>query len=151
MDVKGRGELLGTFEREGECGATVDMTTMFGGALSRAVRSASIVNGRSLKVVDELAAPAGPARQIRWNLVTGADFEIRPDGIVLHKDGRSMRLKAEGARVHYRRFPSSPSEENLPVSAMEPPVHPLLTVLGFEFTLPAGQGLRLQTTLEPIE
>lgn len=151
MDVKGRGELLGTFEREVECGATVDMTTMFGGALSRAVRSASIVNGRTLKVVDELAAPAGADRKIRWNLVTGADFEIRPDGIVLHKDGRSMRLKAEGARVHYRRFPSAPSEENLPVSAMEPPVHPLLTVLGFDFTLPAGQGLRLQTTLEPIE
>ncbi|HTG56517.1 MAG TPA: heparinase II/III family protein, partial [Niabella sp.] len=98
-NVKGRANIIETFDKDKELGATVDLTQVLN--LHNEVRSASrkavIVADRYLQVDDLIEAGASPV-DIRWNMVTPAIAEIVDDTTIrLSQQGKTMLLMFQGS------------------------------------------------------
>lgn len=94
-NVKGRAEIIKTFENKHELGAKVDLTPVlnFNNELKTATRKATIVDESYLKIEDFIETNAEPA-DLRWNMVTPASAEIVDKNTIrLSQKGKTMFLK----------------------------------------------------------
>ena len=127
--------------------ATFDLAPLFDGDLAKAERTAALCNESYLEVKDVLAAPSDRPAVVRWTMVTEAEPEITPDGILLKKNGITMLLKTEGADVTYKTWSSNPKDYDSPLKDLD--VHyPETHICGYEITIPASAELSLVTTLK---
>ena len=123
--------------------AIVDMSSVFGTSLAKAVRGVAVVDGDHVVVRDEIEA-GGREATIRWNLVTPASVTITgPNSAELTRDGKKLFLRvAEPATVAMKTW------STVPAHAYDSP-NPGTSMVGFEVTLPAGSRQALTVLLVP--
>src|SRR5690606_1973413 len=75
--------------------AVTDMSSVYEGQLTQALRGVAIVDGQYIVVRDELKA--GPQKaNVRWQMLTGADVEITDgNSAILKKDGKQLIFKVD--------------------------------------------------------
>jgi hypothetical protein len=85
-------------------------------------------------------------------MVTAAQPEITPDGILLTKGSASKKLSTSGGNVTYRMWSSNIEDyadvlrvEGKPIEA---PVSKNTYICGYEVDIPAGEEFTLITTLK---
>ncbi len=96
-NVKGKAEIVETFDYGRELGAKVDITSVLnlGNELKSAIRKAVIVDEAFLKIEDVVETNAKPV-DLRWNMVTPASAEIvGKNTIRLSQQGKTMLLKVQ--------------------------------------------------------
>jgi hypothetical protein len=131
--------------------ATFDMTPLFDGDLAKAERTASLCEESFVEIKDVLKAPADRPAHVRWTMVTVAQPEITPDGILLTKGSVSKMLSVSGGKVSYMVWSSNIEDyadvlrvEGKPIEA---PVSKNTYICGYEVDIPAGEEFTLITTL----
>ena len=72
--------------------ATVDMTQVFGGKLTKATRRFMKENDYSILVEDQFTL-SDSTQDITWQLMTTADVEMVDGGAVLRQDGKQLKLE----------------------------------------------------------
>lgn len=132
------------------CGATFDLSPIYGNDLAEAVRTVAIMEDGSLQVRDTLAATDSLDAAIRWNFISGAQPSIGPDGIVLQAKGQTMILQVAGADVEFKQWSIDPKDyPEDPFMAWQ--TKPKDTwACGFEFVIPKGEKRILKVTLQPV-
>ncbi|TZF83186.1 hypothetical protein FW774_12900 [Pedobacter sp. BS3] len=94
-NVKGKAEIIETFDSKKETGAKVDLKPVLNLAdeLKTATRKAVIVEDAYLKIEDFIETNAKPV-DLRWNMVTPASAEIVDKNTIrLSQQGKTMLLK----------------------------------------------------------
>lgn len=131
--------------------ATFDMTPLFDGDLVKAERTAALCGESYVEIKDVLKAPADRPAHVRWTMVTAAQPEITPDGILLTKESASKKLSASGGNVTYRIWSSDiedyPEVLRVGGKPIEAPVSQNTYICGYEVDIPAGEEFTLITTL----
>jgi hypothetical protein len=124
--------------------AVTDISAAYKGDLTKAVRSISIVNKRTVSVRDEIEA-ADTITIVRWTLLTPAQAAITGKNTAeLTQHGKKLVLKVEGpAGVIMKIWPTDP-----PPHDYDAP-NPGTTRIGFEITLPAKAKTTLTVSLTP--
>ncbi len=145
--VSGFAPMTATFTDQGRMGASFDLAAVFGGDLACAERTACIVDSKYLEVNDVLKAPADAPAHVRWTMLTPAEPEVTPDGIILRQGGVAMLLHAEGADLTYTTWSTDPASYESPTAFFETKV-PGTWLVGFETDIPAGAGCNIVTTLK---
>ena len=132
------------------CGATFNLSSIYGDDLAEAIRSVAIMEDGSLQVRDTLAATDSLDAAIRWNFIAGAEPSILPEGILLKTKGKTMVLQVAGADVEYKQWSVDPKDyPEDPFMAWQ--TKPKETwACGFEFVLPKGERRALTVTLKPV-
>ena len=146
----GCAQLLESFCDDSRKGGKFDLTSLFGGDLEYAVRTASIRWNAYLEVRDSLKAPAGKKATVRWSMVTRADAVFCEDGILLSSGGVKMKLSAAQPGVKYHIWSGNPNDYKSKLNVCNEP-NPGVSIVGFEFTLQPGESLNLVTTLRRSE
>ena len=146
----GRAELLKYFCGDSRKGGVFDLTSLFGGDLEYAVRTAAIRWNEYLEVCDSLKAPQGRKATVRWSMVTRAEAKLCEDGILLSSNGITMKLSADQTRVEYHIWSGNPKDYDSKLNICNDP-NPGVSIVGFEFTLQAGESLNVITTLRRNE
>ena len=147
---EGRAELLKSFCDDSRKGGVFDLTSLFGGDLESAVRTAAIRWNAYLEVRDSLKAPQGQKATVRWSMVTRAEAEMCEDGILLSSNGIKMKLSADQKRVKYHIRSGNPKDYNSKLNICNE-ANPGVSIVGFEFTLQPGESLNVVTTLKRVE
>ncbi|MBR1868567.1 MAG: heparinase II/III family protein, partial [Bacteroidales bacterium] len=145
--VKGFAPMTATFTDPARMGASFDLKNVFGGDLRKAERTGAIIDGSYLEITDRLAAPDDRPARVRWTMVTPAEPEITPEGILLRQGSITMILSASGAPLTYKTWSTDPMDYDSPTKTFEPRVNGTWLV-GFETELAAGQSADLVTTLK---
>lgn len=139
--------LVEVYEDENCLGGKFDMSAAFFD-LEKAERTAVIRDRSFLEVTDVLKASGDAPASVRWTLMTSAEPEVCADGIVLRKDGKTMKLSVEGVDVEYRTWPTDPKAyADNPVAFFDEQPKGV-SCCGFVFTLPAGKELSMVTTIK---
>lgn len=146
FDVNGFAELVSVTDDPENMGATFDLTPVYGGEVASAQRTAAIRESKYLEVRDCIEAPADTAAAIRWTLVTPAEPEIVPDGIILRQNGKSVKLCTSVPDVTWRIWSSDPKDYESRTSFFEPVENAF--ICGFETSIPAGAKWEAITTLK---
>jgi hypothetical protein len=120
-----------------------DMSSLYEGQLSQAVRGAAIVDQQYFVVRDELRSGDKNA-SVRWQMVTGAEVAITgKNTATLSKDGKQMTIRVdEPANVTLTTWSSQPATD------YDAP-NPGSIILGFETELPANASATLQVIMVP--
>lgn len=131
------------------CGATYDLSPIYGVDLSLAHRTVALMADGSLCVRDTLAASNTLDAAVRWNFIAGAQPTVRDEGISFEKNGIKMLLYAEGADVRYQQWSVDPKDyPDDPYMAWQ--TKPKDTwACGFEFVIPKGEKRAFTVTLKP--
>lgn len=139
MNEFGVARVIDRFDTPERRGGVMDLSEMIAGQASKAVRSAALIDGHYLEIKDDITALPGKAALVRWTLVTGADVELTPEGIILSQKGKKMLVKAD-CQVSYKTWSSDPADyDDNPVRAFEAQMKKYpLRMCGFEFDIPAG-------------
>lgn len=143
--VKGNVPLLQTYTKDAKLGASLDMTSLFGGDLKKATREVALIKERYLLVTDRVQAAGEPA-SVRWTMVTSAT----PKQI----DAHTMELTKEGKKLHL--IIESPSAasfsviDNVPSHSYDAPNPGSVRIL-FNADLKAGQKETLKVRFVPIK
>lgn len=139
MNEMGVARIVDSFDTPERRGGAMDLTDMFYGQVSKAVRSVALIDGHDLEIKDDIEASRESSAHIRWTLVTGADVEVTSDGIILSQKGKKMIVKADFP-VTYRTWSADPADyDDNPVRAYEAQMEKYPQKLcGFEFDIPAG-------------
>ncbi len=91
--ITGRSEIVASTDHS----ARIDLSDVYRGQLSSVTRDASLNQDGSVTIADEVVATeAGGV--VQWALVTRATPELLPDGALLTRDGKSVRLKVTSSR-----------------------------------------------------
>lgn len=132
-------------------GATLDLTPIYGGELSKASRTVSIMKDKSLQVLDSLAANDTLDANVRWNFITSAQPQLTDGGILLENGGKRMILKASGADLKYEIWSVDPKDyPDDPYMAWQPKPKDTYAC-GFTFTIPKRENRNLKITLTKTE
>lgn len=107
--VDGFSSLEETFESRKKLGAKFDLTPVYAGVDS-VTRTVSIVRNKYLEVRDEIRS--SQKHTVRFNLVSEAEPRIVRNGIILQKDGVSMKLRTKARGVRYKIWSTDPSGFN---------------------------------------
>lgn len=94
-NVKGKAEIIETYESKKELGAKVDLTSVLNrnNELKTATRKATIVDNAYLKIEDVIETN-DKAVDLRWNMVTPASAEVIDEKTIkLSQNGKTMLLK----------------------------------------------------------
>ncbi len=142
--------LLKSFCDDRAKGGTFDLTSLFGGDLEYAVRTAAIKWNAYLEVRDSLKAPAGAKATVRWSMVTRAEASPCADGILLKSGGITMKLSADSPRVKYHIWSGNPKDYKSKLNVCNE-ANPGVSIVGFEFVLQPGERLDVVTTLRRQE
>ena len=148
--IRGKAHLVKRIDSLDYQGACIDMGEIFAEDLSHAERTAAIVNGCRLEVVDVLETGAAPAH-IRWNWVTPAAVTLCPDGIILSKDGVEMKLSSESCiPVNWKIWPLNKDTIGLDPEDFLPCAKGL-SIVGFECEIPAATKITLKTVCKKLQ
>ena len=137
--------LTGKYETESLLGGRINLTPVFGDDLASAVRTAVIKDSEYLRITDVLEAPAGVPAHIRWTCATDGVPIVLADRIELSDGKTTMVLAASGTEVVYKTWSTNPQDYGTLTSPYEKPLDGYLC--GFEFDIPAGATVTLETTL----
>ena len=123
--------------------AVTDLTDIYKGSLSKAVRGVAIVNQQYVTVRDEIETGAQQA-VIRWTMLTPADAKITgKNSIELTKNGQKLTmLVQEPANVTMKTWPTDPPHSY-------DAANPGTVLTGFEVTLPANTRSTINVVLVP--
>ena len=141
----GFASLTGKYDTASLLGGRINLTPVFGGDLKSAVRTAVIKDSEYLRITDVLEAPSGVPAHIRWTCATDGVPTVYSDRIELSDGKTTMVLAATGASVVYTTWSTNPQDYNTLTSPYENPLDGYLC--GFEFDIPAGASVTLETTL----
>ena len=142
--VKGTVPILATYTKDARLGASLDMTSLFGGNLKKATREVVLVKEQYLQVTDQVQAAGKPA-SVRWTMVTSA--------IPKQIDSHTMELTKEGKKLHV--IIDSPSAaafsvvDNIPSHSYDAP-NPGSVRIVFDADVKAGRKETLKVRLVPV-
>lgn len=142
--VKGTVPILATYTKDARLGASLDMTSLFGGSLKKATREVVLVKERYLQVTDQVQAAGKPA-SVRWTMVTSATPKLL--------DPHTMELTKEGKKLHV--IIDSPSAavfsvvDNVPSHSYDAP-NPGSVRIVFDADVKAGRKETLKVRLVPV-
>ncbi|MEC3879965.1 heparinase II/III domain-containing protein [Parapedobacter sp. 10938] len=72
--------------------ATIDLSAAFGDLLGSAQRR-FVKDGTTSLLIEDKISPSEKTEEVTWQLMTTADVVIQPDGALLTKDGKSLRIE----------------------------------------------------------
>jgi hypothetical protein len=123
--------------------AITDMSTVYVGQLSKAIRGSAVVDGKYVVVRDEVKAGSQPSK-IRWQMLTGAEVVITgKNTAILKQKGKELQLRVdEPAGISLKTWSSQPTTD------YDAP-NPGTLLVGFEADLPANASGTLQVKLVP--
>ena len=151
-DVSAFVKMIATENTPSRMGATFDLTPLFWGDLEKAERTASLCDESYLEIKDVLKAPADRPAHVRWTMLSTAEPQITPDGIMLTRKSITKKLSTSGGNVTYKLWSSNIEdyEDILRVDGapIEKPVSQNTYICGYEIDIPAGEELILITTLK---
>lgn len=110
--VDGVAKITEVIDKADEKGAVVDISANLSSHLSKAVRTIKLQNNRDLVVIDDITGLNSFPAEIRWTMLTSAVPEITPEGIILTKNGKKMKLSVQtgdGAEFTYKVFEHNPN------------------------------------------
>lgn len=147
-NVEGRACITGVSDTAAERGGTVDLSEVFSGQLSSAVRTIMLRHDDYLFVSDSLSALPDASADVEWRMVTDASATVTEGGILLEQGGYRMLLAAAcedgSVRPEYKIWPASGTEEwDLP--------SPGKCIVGYSAVLPAGQSCTINVTMRKVE
>ena len=140
MKETGSALIVDSFDTPERRGGSMDLTEMLEGEVAKAVRTAALIDGHDLEISDAVTALPEKKALVRWTLVTGADIEITPEGIVLSSKGKKMLVKADFP-VSYKTWSADPADyDDNPVRKFEAEMEKYpLKLCGFEYEVPASE------------
>jgi hypothetical protein len=149
-DVTAFVHMTATENTAGRMSATFDLTPLFDGDLVKAERTAALCDESYVEIRDVLKAPADRPAHVRWTMVTAAQPEITPDGILLTKESASRKLSTEGGNVTYRIWSSDIDDYADVLRVGVKPIEASIgnvSICGYEIDIPAGEELTLVTVI----
>ena len=129
--MKGYAPITGYSSAPSFLNATADLSEIYKGSLSKALRGIAVVDKKYVVVRDEMET-ADTAATIRWTMLTPADAKITgKNTILLKKKGKQfwLRVKASGNIIMKTWSTDPPQEYDAP--------NPGTVLVGFELTVPA--------------
>lgn len=110
--VESYAEIVETFTSPKKIGATVDITSTFGGALKRSIRSVLLDKKEDLLIVDTLETTDNPA-EVMWCMVTTANAKIIDKRVIeLTKDGKRLYMVVDSDQdAELKVWSNNPPEE----------------------------------------
>ena len=149
-DVTAFVHMTATENTAGRMSATFDLTPLFDGDLVKAERTAALCDESYVEIRDVLKAPADRPAHVRWTMVTAAQPEITPDGILLTKESASRKLSTSGGNVTYRIWSSDIDDYADVLRVGGKPIEASIgnvSICGYEIDIPAGEELTLVTVI----
>lgn len=144
--VSGKAEIVEVLDKDGNnLGAKLDLSSLYSDQVASAIRTVTMVNECSLKVVDEITAKPGMDARMEWRMLTPAIASVTSGGIVLTQDEKTMTLSATSSveitlTTWDNSRPSSWTPQSYDIGLSG-------TVAGFTATVPAGKTVRFETLL----
>jgi hypothetical protein len=141
--VKGYAPITGYSSAPLFLNAVADLSKVYEGSLSKALRGVAIVDKKYVVVRDEMETADAPAT-IRWTMLTPADAKITgKNTIMLTQRGKQLLLKVEasGDIVMKTWSTNPPHEYDAP--------NPGTVLVGFELTVPAHTKAFTSVSLVP--
>ena len=141
--VVGYAPLIASSARPAFMNAVTDISEVYKGAVTKAVRGIAIVKKQAVAVRDEVETP-GDETLIRWTMLTPADVKITgPNTAELTKNGKKLTLQVqEPAVVTMKTWSTDPPHD------YDAP-NPGTTLVGFEVKLPANSKSSITVALIP--
>jgi len=141
--VGGYAKITSSSETAGIVNAITDITSVYTGLLSKAVRGIAIVDNSYVTVRDEIET-LNAETVIRWNMVTSAAVTIADNNTaVLTKNGKILELKVKTpASVRMKTWSTVPAHSY-------DAANPGTIMVGFEVTVPANTNASLTVLLLP--
>ena len=148
FDVEACATLQKVYDEESCLGASFDLTTLYGGMVKSAVRTALICDDSYLEVTDRIVTGEEDVK-VRWNFVTKATVTLESDGsIILTQSGQKMRLSTDAPESMCMIWSGDPKDYDTPVKDFDKKIKGV-TICGFEFSIPRGEVYEIKTTLKP--
>jgi hypothetical protein len=143
--VRGRAPIVRYDEQKSFPHVVFDMSSVYEGQLSKALRGAALLPSGQVLIQDELRATGKPAT-VRWAMVTPATVDI--------ENGKNALLKEEGKTMHLSVLADQPVQ--LRTYSTEPKAdydapNPGTRLIGFEVSLSSEQEVRLAVLMSPTE
>ena len=141
QNVSGRADWI----RTGSNVATLDMSAVYSGQLSKATRGATLRLDGSIRIQDEITAPARGVA-VRWAMFTPAKATLDGSTATLNRDGRSLQLRV-----------ISPASVTLKIVPTDPPPHdfdasnPNTQLVTFTINLSPGESQTLVVDFLPSD
>lgn len=146
FDVDGFAEITDVKEEKEYLSASVDVSSMYFGRLSRSFRTLQLMADGSLKVIDELTAGEKDIH-LRWSFVSTAKASVADGGIVLRKSEKSMSVSSSLPSAEYRVWPNNPAAYDSPIGRYEK-AQKGYNIAGYEFDMKAGETITVVTTFK---
>lgn len=143
----GKGELVGSFEKPGSVGGSMDITPVFFDDLKSAVRTCSIEENSYLQITDAIRTRDDRGAHIRFSLVTKAAPTVTKKGIRLSLEGKTAFVSTKGAKVKYKMWSANPKDYPERQTYPFESGHEEYCVVGYEVDIPSGKAVSLITTV----
>lgn len=143
QEVKGYAPIISWGDLAGYKNAITDMSEIYKGSVSKAVRGIAIVNESYVLVRDEIKT-LDQETTLRWTMLTPSSVEIIGNRkALLTKNGKNLILEVQGiGNIKMKTWSTDPPHDyNAP--------NPSTTLVGFEVTLPANTATFFNVTLIP--
>lgn len=145
--AKGYGAIVDSWDSSERLGGRVDLTQIFAGDLEWAYRSASIIDGKSLEVIDSLKAPESAPAKVRFTIVTPVKPAVTPDGITFNDGTTTMILKTDAPGAEYQIWPNDPKKYASETAAYEEKMRKHW-ICGFEYDIQSDAAVTVHTTMK---
>lgn len=143
--VDGFAKVTDSFESFARKGATLDLTPLYR-KVDKVERTVAIRDNDYLEVTDRISC-GKKAHTVRFNLVSEAEPFVVNDGILLKKNGVTVKLQAIGAEVTYRTWSADPAGRNeFPFEETAPDTY----ICGFTAKLPKKTTTVIVTTVKRV-
>lgn len=141
--VGGSAKINSSAESDGMINAVTDITSVYSGHLTKAIRGIAIVDNNYVTVRDEIET-TNSETVIRWNMVTSATVSITDNNTaVMTKNGKILTLRVkEPASVTMKTWSTMPSHTY-------DAANPGTIMVGFEVTIPANKKSAFTVLLLP--
>ena len=142
QQVKGYAKIDRFSERPDFMYAISDISTVYEGQLSSAIRGVAIVDKKFVVVSDELVAGNKPTT-IRWTMLTSATPKLGKSSITFTKDGKKLVLQVNTSSEVTMKTWTTQSTKSYDAP------NPGITLVGFELKLKPNQKQSVQVLLIP--
>ena len=130
-------------------GAKFDLTPAYADQVASVHRTAQVIDGKTLRITDEVTAKPRMAAKMQWRMMTAAKVEVAADGETLTRNGKSLLLTAESSDASVKPVYASWSAER--PAGWTPrtwdPSNADFTIAGYSAVVPAGKTVKFVTTL----
>lgn len=137
-----------TYESSTELGVKLNMSAPLKGQVKTAFRTVRLVDGKDLKIEDEITALDGQDAVVQWRMLTPASVVVDAGKEVLTMEGKTLCLRAtasDGTAVKYTTWAPARPASWTPRTWDQ--ANTGYTIAGYTITVPAGKKLTLTTLL----